>query len=322
MFGGPSIVFTRRAVMRQTHIRSSSNTCKSIVGIDASQLYPYAMCQPMPTGLYTNWEFNVDLQRFKPRSNKTRSFEIMVLAFFQNSRPERNIESFYTTGTQGKIDAYSVDGFCSHCNMIFEALGCFYHFCECQEGQICLTDEDLLKGKRKREIDELRRSYLREKNYSIIEMWECQWKIHMRENHEIKSFVISTFPYKRPLSFEILHSRIRKRELFGYVQCDLRVPENLRGKFESFPPIFKKIFVSRSDIGEFMKKYAKENKLMTQPRRMLISNFHLINGTIITTVLNFYLDLGLECDRIYCFVQDTPMNCFKSFVQSAVDARQ
>jgi len=36
--GGPSIVSTRKAVEGQRRIRSSSNTCKSIVGIDASQL--------------------------------------------------------------------------------------------------------------------------------------------------------------------------------------------------------------------------------------------------------------------------------------------
>ena len=144
----------------------------------------------------------------------------------------------------------------------------------------------------------------------------------MRENHEIKSFVRSTFSYKRPLRFENLLSRIRKGELFGYVQCDLSVPENLREKFESFPPLFKNIFVSRSDIGDLMKKYAEENKLMTQPRRMSISSFHLINGTIITPLLNFYLELGLECDRIYRCVQYTPMKCFNNFVQSAVDARR
>ena len=163
MVGGPSIVFTRKAVVGQTRIRSSSNTCKSIVGIDAKQLYPYALCQPMPIGLYTRWEFNADLQRFKPRSNKNRSFENMFMAFFQNSRPECNIRSFYTTGTQRKIDSFSVDGFCSHCSTIFEALGRFYHFCECQEGQICVRDEDIVKGKRKREMDDLCRSYLREK---------------------------------------------------------------------------------------------------------------------------------------------------------------
>ena len=43
MIGGPFIVFTRKEVVGQTRIRSSSNTCKLIVGIDASQLYPYAM---------------------------------------------------------------------------------------------------------------------------------------------------------------------------------------------------------------------------------------------------------------------------------------
>ena len=65
MVGGPSIVFTRKAVVGQTRIRSSSNTWKSIVSIDASQLYPYAICQRMPTGFFTRWELNAVLQRFK-----------------------------------------------------------------------------------------------------------------------------------------------------------------------------------------------------------------------------------------------------------------
>ena len=240
MVGGPSIVFTRKAVVGQTRIRSSSNTFKSIVGIDASQLYPYVMCQLMPTGLYTRLEFNADLQRCKPRSDKTRLFENMVMAFFQNSRPECNIESFYITGTQRKIDSFSVDGFCGHCNTVLEALGCFYHFCECQEGQPGLTDEGIVTGQKKREMNQISQSYLREKIYSFTETWECQWKLHMHENHQIKSFVRSTFPYKRPLSFENLLFLIRKGELFGCVQCDLRVPEKLKVKFESFPPFFKK----------------------------------------------------------------------------------
>ena len=53
MVGGPSIVFTRKAIVHETFIRKSSSFCKSIGGINASQLYPQSMCQPMPTGLYT-----------------------------------------------------------------------------------------------------------------------------------------------------------------------------------------------------------------------------------------------------------------------------
>ena len=53
MTGGPLIDFTQKTVVDQTYIRSSSKVCKTIVGIDASQLYPISMCQEMPTRLYT-----------------------------------------------------------------------------------------------------------------------------------------------------------------------------------------------------------------------------------------------------------------------------
>ena len=44
MVGGPSIVFTRKAAVDEIFIRISGNVCKSIVGIDASQLY-LSSCQ-------------------------------------------------------------------------------------------------------------------------------------------------------------------------------------------------------------------------------------------------------------------------------------
>ena len=62
--GGPSIVFTRKAFVAETFTRKSTNICKSIVGYDASQLYPYSMYQPMPTGLYTRWDFDSETSRF------------------------------------------------------------------------------------------------------------------------------------------------------------------------------------------------------------------------------------------------------------------
>ena len=91
MVGGPSIVFTRKAVVDETFIRKSSNLCKSIVGIDASQPNPYSLCQPMPTGLYTQWEYNSETKRFTARQKKSLSFENKVLSFFQQSRPDCKI---------------------------------------------------------------------------------------------------------------------------------------------------------------------------------------------------------------------------------------
>ena len=85
------------------------------------------------------------------------------MAFFQSSRPECKIEIFYTTGTQRKNNCFSVDGFCGHCNTVLGALGCFCLSCEYQEVQLGLTEEDILKGHRNRELDELRRCFLRGK---------------------------------------------------------------------------------------------------------------------------------------------------------------
>ena len=75
LVAGPSIVFTRQVVVDETHIRKSTNVCKSIVRIDASQLYPDSMCQSMPTGFCKRYEFDADLQRLKPQQNKSRSFQ-------------------------------------------------------------------------------------------------------------------------------------------------------------------------------------------------------------------------------------------------------
>ena len=110
--------------------------------------------------------------------------------------------------------------------------------------------------------------------------------------------------------------------LFGYVQCNLKVPEHLETYFANFPPIFKNTFVSRNDIGDLMKEYEEKEGIMSQPKRMLISSFQLKNGTITTPLLLYYLHLGLESTKIHQFVQYTLKNCFNSFVQSAVNARR
>ena len=58
-----------------------------------------------------------------------------------------------------------------------------------------------------------------------------------------------------------------------------------------------------------MKNYAEEERLLSQPRKMLISSFTLQNGTPITPLLLFYLQLGLVCTKINRFVEHTPKKC-------------
>ena len=80
------------------------------------------MCQLKPTGLFSCWDFVSETSRLAPWQNKTRSFENMVMSYFQRTRPECETGSFITTGRQKKTDCFSVDGFSSHCNTVFEAM--------------------------------------------------------------------------------------------------------------------------------------------------------------------------------------------------------
>ena len=103
---------------------------------------------------------------------------------------------------------------------------------------------------------------------------------------------------------------------------NLALPDELKSKFSSFPPIFKNTEVGRNDVGDYMKKYAIENEMLKHPQRMLISSFKLENGTVITPLFNFHLEVGLQCTKIYRFVQYAPRNGFNNFVQSVIDARR
>ena len=83
-------------------MQHSSNVIKSIVGIDASQLCTFSMYQDMPTGLYTRWEFDTDMQKIKARHNRSRNFEFMVMSLYPATRKECKIEIFFTSGKQKK----------------------------------------------------------------------------------------------------------------------------------------------------------------------------------------------------------------------------
>ena len=244
------------------------------------------------------------------------------MSYLQSQRPNCTIESYYTTGTQKKIDCFNVDGFSAHCKTIFEAMGCYFQFCACQEARISMSEEETQRGHKKREYDELRRDYLRNKGYKVVEIWECNWLESLKGDEYVKIHVRNNFPFKLPLTQESLLAKIREDKLFGYVQCDLAVPDGLKNKFSKFPPIFKNFNVSRADIGDYMRDYAIDNDLLKQPQRMLISSFKLENGTVITPLLNFYLSLGLKSTKIYRFVQYTTKKCFNNFAQSVVDARR
>ena len=87
----------------------------------------------------------------------------------------------------------------------------------------------------------MRREYIQQKGYQVVEMLECEsWSLY-KTDASVKSHLRENFPYRRPLTEEELLQRIIVGRLFGYVQCDIEMPENLRDSFSNFP-FLKNIF--------------------------------------------------------------------------------
>ena len=163
----------------------------------------------------------------------------MVMSYLQSQRPVCPIENYYTNGKQENIECFSMDGFCALCDTVFEAMGCYFHFCPCQESRASLSEEEMRRGIRKREHDQLRRDYLRNKGYNIVDVCECNWWERVKEEENVRNHMRKNFTFKLPRKQESLLAKVRDGKILGYVQCGLEIPDGLKYKFSNFPPFLR-----------------------------------------------------------------------------------
>ena len=131
-------------------------------------------------------------------------------------------------------------------------MGCYTYLCSFQDTRPSLSEQDIERGNKKPEMDELSREYMKGRVYKNQEMWECevlvvgafQNRFFSQESRQDKMSL------KRPLSTDSFLERIKKKSFFGCVQCDLIVPDKLEPAISNFPPILKNNDVCRNDIGE------------------------------------------------------------------------
>ena len=108
---------------------------------------------------------------------------------------------------------------------LFEAMGFFYHFCPCQELRPSLTEEDIKRGSRKRELDELRQGCIQEKGFDVIEMRECEWWRFYKTTTNVKLLSRENFPYRRSLTERQLSERIKKGNYLATFNATLKYPK-------------------------------------------------------------------------------------------------
>ena len=120
----------------------------------------------------------------------------------------------------------------------------------------------------------------------------------------------------------VIQQAILDDELFGCIECDIHVPDDLKPLFTEMPPIFKNIEIDRADIGDFMRSFGEEHGIMNQPRRSLIGSMKGDKILLATPLVKYYLQKGLKITKIYQVVEFTPDPCFHAFGLAVSDARR
>ncbi|KXJ22829.1 Zinc finger and SCAN domain-containing protein 22 [Exaiptasia diaphana] len=329
MVGGPSIIFHRYHEAGQTKIREKEmieqgkqpKVCENVVGYDANALYLWAIMQEMPTGAYVRRR---EENGFKRESSVKLATEWLEWESERRGIPIRH----QVNDTEKRIGnrRLAVDGFHGPSQTVFQFHGCYWH------GDRCYLNQKEFNEVRKKPMSELREEteanskYIRNEGFNLVEMKECEWRTMKRTDPEIQRFLENKFnrplDHRRTLTTNEIVNAVKDGSLFGVVEVDIQVPDDLKPHFSEMCPIFKNTEISRDDIGEFMKEFAEEEDIMPRPRRSLIGSYFGKKILLATPLLKWYLEHGLVVTRIYQVVEYTPKACFKPFGEAVSDARR
>ncbi|KAJ8050172.1 hypothetical protein HOLleu_03268 [Holothuria leucospilota] len=269
---------------------------------------------------------------FKPES--THAFQKTAVGWLEWEGKQRGVfikhilngKEVRVGGRQLPVDGFSTsDG--PGKPTIFQFHGCYWHGHPCwlNNGRTHNTHRDKPLSDLYEETKNIPQ-YLQSLGYDYVEKWECERRDEINSNPSIKQFIQELFPYplqnKLKMSEKEMVDHVKKGTLFGTVECDIVVPDDVKHHFSEMPPIFKNAEVSINDIGDHMAKYAEDNDLMKHPRRTLIGSMFGRKILIATPLLRWYLDHGLKVTKVYQVVQFIPKPVFHRFGEEVSQARR
>ena len=120
--------------------------------------------------------------------------------------------------------------------------------------------------------------------------------------------------FKKYLAQDQIIQYIRDGHLFGFVECDIEVPDHLKAYFLEMTPVLKNVDVCLDDAGEFMQEYTKQHNIKDVPWRLLIGSYFSKKIGLTTPLQKWYLEHRLVITRIYTAVEYIPNAAFSSFM--------
>ena len=112
----------------------------------------------------------------------------------------------------------------------------------------------------------MRKPYVRERGDTVLDMWVFEWWGLHKTDVSVKEHLRDLFLFPHSLHHDQFLDKSKSGALFGYVECNIKIPDQLKDQFAFSPPVFKKINVCRQDIGPLMQEYAEKEEFLTQMR--------------------------------------------------------
>ena len=315
--GGPSIIFHRYQERDKTLIKGK-NVCKKVIGFDANSLYPYCMAKEMPTGYYT-------LQEEENQYRKDTRYSREAIQWLEHVMRTTGAKIRHAwNGGEHRIANYEVDGYDETTRTVYEYHGCYYH------KHFCNTWYDAEVWSKTLEREET----IRNLGYNLVSITSCEWfKTPESKNwyppvtdtplhHPSSSSSSSSSSEYHEITIEDIIDDVENDRVFGFVEVDIHVPDELKPRFSEFPPLFKNTEITIADIGEHMQAYCRSITRRKGVARSLISSMHAEGILLLTPLLKWYLRMGLVVTRVKRVIGYQGKPVFHSFVKEGCDDRR
>ena len=268
----------------------------------------------MPMGWCTRRRAEND---FRPESAQLYGQMAAEWLTWESERTGRPIRH-QINGREKRICKHRVDGWCSETKTAYQFQCCFFHGCPCTREEV-----NAVNGKPVAQLlAETRKTtaYLRH-FVKVVDLWECEWK-EMRRVPAVRKCLDAAFPRRRHVRWTMTSQQIlngvRAGTVFGMIECDICLPEELRAHFTEMQPVFKNIRLIREDLGPFMRRH----NIISTPRRMLVGSYSGDKILLVTPLLRWYLDYRLEVLHVYQIIEYDPIPCFRRFSDAVSTARR
>ena len=108
---------------------------------------------------------------------------------------------------------------------------------------------------------------------------------------------------------------IRSGELFGFIIADVESPQDVIAEMKEFPPIIRKMTLTEDHLSDYTKERLKKEKpnLKKFQRDTLVQCFNGKQLLLMTPLVKFYLEKGLQIHNITKFIQYIPSTALNPF---------